>query len=594
VVKRITWLDVVIAISFAIFALAFQLQRWGGYDPAIFMGSDAGVYTEIAAAEAYPHLFVGDALLQRADNYNFYKIAHIFAIRTLGWLTGDYGKGMIFLLGPLVLTHLLGYYILGRVLYQNRFWAIILSLTTAVYISPPVSDDVGLLFDPIPGLAFGALLPYLLAAIIRFQDETDKWKIIMACCAGMIYIHPVSAPAWVFGLWLFYAFSNPDGLLAGQRIKRAIVLGMVAFLLALPFAVVYVGAHDTAPSDPVKVAAIRDAMEARIEPAYLNPISTIGVFFKWLLTDFRYTYFALLSLTVLLYDNRYQRKVRALVLLILGVVGFSIIFPSIEYLRTVYTGIPYQTEFIRPLKYVIPVIFVLSVWGLRALHARLALFGTTASIVSVLIGLLFVAYIHRKNPNVVDSIYPPIQAWFHGDFLPKKAKKNLLEVEAIRAVRQFTPEKSKLFVTSDRALEVRYAALRPVVFAYKDGSTFAFSNYSALLKWHDVYKKVGGRFKKTGYSPAELEQTMIPLARELDAEYILVFFGDYFEKLGSNIVSRNSMVAPKITQIATPAVFNGLKPIASLERNKEPYDLHLYGVSHIWSNRQYGLYRLIG
>ncbi|HEY6044469.1 MAG TPA: hypothetical protein VIU43_06185, partial [Nitrosospira sp.] len=451
-VKRISWLDAVVAISFAIFALAFQLQRWGGYDPAIFMGSDAGVYTEIAAAEAYPDLFIGDALLQRADNYNFYKVAHIFAIRTLGWLTGDYGKGMIFLLGPLVLTHLLGYYILGRVLYQNRFWAIILSLTTAVYISPPVSDDVGLLFDPIPGLAFGALLPYLLAAIIHFRDETDKWMIIMACCAGMIYVHPVSAPAWVFGLWLFYAFSNPDGLLAGQRIKRAVVLGMVAFLLALPFAVVYIGSHDTAPSDPLKVAAIRDAMEARIEPAYFHPISTIGVFFKWLLTDFRYTYFALLSLTFLLYDNRYKKKVRTLVVLIFGVVLFSIVFPSIEYLRTVYTGIPYQTEFIRPLKYVIPVIFVLSVWGLRALHARLALSGTTASIVSVLIGLLFVAYVHRKNPNVVDSIYQPIQAWFHGDFLPKKVEKNLLEVEAIRAVRQFTPEKSKLFVTSDRAL----------------------------------------------------------------------------------------------------------------------------------------------
>jgi hypothetical protein len=407
-------------------------------------------------------------------------------------------------------------------------------------------------------------------------------------------VHPVSAPAWVAGLWLLYAFSNPDGLLAGQRIKRAVVLGMIAFLIALPFAVVYIGSHDTAPSDPVKVAAIRDAIEARIEPAYLHPISTIGAFFKWLLTDFRYTYFALLSLTFLLYDNRYKKKVRTLVMLIFGVVLFSVVFPSIEYLRTVSTGIPYQTEFIRPLKYVIPVIFVLSVWGLRALHARLALSGTTASIVSVLIGLLFVAYVHRKNPNVVDSIYPPIQAWFHGDFLPKKAKKNLLEVEAIRAVRQFTPEKSKLFVTSDRALEVRYAALRPVVFAYKDGSTFAFSNYSALLKWHEVYKKVGGRFKKTGYSPAELEQTMIPLARELDAEYILVFFGDYFEKLGSNIVSRNNLGIPKIVPITAAVVSTSLTPVTPLEWNKGSSDVNLRGVSHVWSNGQYGLYRLTG
>ena len=87
--KSITWRDIAVVIAFAVFALAFQIQRWGGYDPVIFMGSDAGVYTEIAAAEAYPHLFIGDALLQRADNYSFYKVAHIFPIRTLGWLTGD-------------------------------------------------------------------------------------------------------------------------------------------------------------------------------------------------------------------------------------------------------------------------------------------------------------------------------------------------------------------------------------------------------------------------------------------------------------------------------------------------------------------------
>ena len=134
-------------------------------------------------------------LLENFANYKFYTTAHIFAIQALGWLTGDYGKGMIFLLGPLVLIHLLGYYLLGRVLYQNRFWALLLSLTTSVYILTPIGDDVGLMFDPLPGLAFGALLPYLLSAIIRFQDDPEKWKRLMACGAGLIYVHPVSGPA---------------------------------------------------------------------------------------------------------------------------------------------------------------------------------------------------------------------------------------------------------------------------------------------------------------------------------------------------------------------------------------------------------------
>src|SRR5438105_11190474 len=143
-----------IAVSFALFGLAFQIQRWGGYDPAIFMGGDAAVYTEVAAARANPHLFIGDTLLEHTDNYKFYKVAHIFLIQAIGWLTGDYGKGMVFLLGPLVVIHLLGYYILGRVLYRNRFWALILSLTTSVYVFTPVGDDVGLMFDALPGFAF--------------------------------------------------------------------------------------------------------------------------------------------------------------------------------------------------------------------------------------------------------------------------------------------------------------------------------------------------------------------------------------------------------------------------------------------------------
>ena len=83
------------------------MQRWGGYDPAIFMDSDAAQITEYAAARANPYLFIGDALLETIDNYKHYTTVHIFAIQTLGWLTGDYGKGMVFLLGPLVLIHLL-------------------------------------------------------------------------------------------------------------------------------------------------------------------------------------------------------------------------------------------------------------------------------------------------------------------------------------------------------------------------------------------------------------------------------------------------------------------------------------------------------
>ena len=568
--KTITSRDALIAIFFALFALAFQLQRWSGYDPVIFMGSDAANLTSFAAARANPHLFIGDTLLEDFENYKFYTTVHIFAIRALGWLTGDYGKGMVFLLGPLVLIHLLGYYLLGRVLYQNRFWALILSLTTSVYILTPVSDDVGLMYDPLPGFAFGALLPYLLSTIIRFQDDTDKWKLIMACCAGLIYVHPVSGPAWVFGLWLFYAVANPDGLAVRQRVRRAFALSIVAVVVALPFAVLYVSSHDTAPNDPVKVAAIMDAFKARIDPAFQNPIPTIRALFKWLLTDFYYTYFALLSLCFLLYGKNYRKEARALITVVSGVVLFSILIPCVEYFRTVNSGVPLQYDLIRPLKYVVPTIFVLSIWGLYALQERISQsikWEYISSAVSVLIGLTFVFYVHTKDPSVVRFVYPTMYAWLHGNLLPEKSAKALAHVEAIRAVRRFTPEKSKIFVTSeDSALQARFAALRPVVYAYKDGSIFAISNYDALLKWHEIYRKLGGRFKRAGYSPAELEQTFVPVARELDADYMLAYFGDYFKKIGSNVDS---------------------------SEKDDPRDVDLNGFSNVWSNLHYGLYKSV-
>jgi hypothetical protein len=566
--KTITWRDALIAISFALFALAFQMQRLDGSWNGIFVGSDAANLASFAAARANPHLFIGDALLENSDNVKYYTTVHVFAIQALGWLTGDYGKGMLFLLAPLVLLHLLGYYVLGRVLYQSRFWALILSLTTSVYILTPMGDVVGLMFDPLPRLAFGALLPYLLSAIVRFQDDTDKWKIIMACCAGLIYVHPVTAPAWMFALWLFYALSNPDGLAIGHRVRRAFALGIVALLVALPFAALYASSHDTAPNDPVKAATIMEAMRARIEPPLLNPIRTISGFFKWLLTDFYYTYFALLSLCFLLYGKTYRKEARTLITVVGGVVLFSTLIPS-----AAYSSLGFHT-LTRPLKDVVLLIFILSIWGLCALQERMSQSIKSAyisSVITVLIGLVFVFSVHRQDPTVVHFVYPTIHAWLHGNLLPGKTPKGLIHVEAIRAVRHFTPERSKIFVAADFALQVRYASLRPVVYAYKDGGSFAFSNYDALLKWHEIHKKLGrtntrgnsqARFEQAtpGYSPAELQQKIAPIARELDADYILV----YFEKIGTDADSGEKF-----------------------------HDIDLNGLSNVWSNLDYGLYRLV-
>jgi len=252
--------------------------------------------------------------------------------------------------------------------------------------------------------------------------------------------------------------------------------------------------------------------------------------------------------------------------------------------------VPYETDLIRPLKYVVPVIFVLSIWGLCAVQERLARSIKPeyfVTFVSVLVGLVFVVYVHRKDSHTAHFVYPTIQAWMHGNLLPEQPITQLVHVEAIRAVRDFTPEKSKVFVASAFALQVRYAALRPVVYAFKDGWFFTMSNYDALLKWYDTYKKLG-TISKTGYSPTEVKQTLIPIAKELNADYILVYFGSYFAR-----IKTNTGYGVKLTSTAnlmTSSVSsNGSDPIS----NQGPHHIDLDGLTRVWSNRQYGLYKLV-
>jgi hypothetical protein len=587
---RITWRDALIGILFALFAFAFQAQRRSDSYNGIFINGDAALYTAVAAARSNPQLFIGDTLLENPSNYNFYRPVHIPTIQTLGWVTGDYGKGLILLLGPLVWIHLIGYYLLGRVLYHNRFWALILSITTSVYILTPIGDDVGLMFDPLPGFAFGALLPYLLSVLIRYRDDTKKWIIIISCCAGFVYIHPVSAPAWVFGVWLSYVLSNPDKASLRHRVRRSFALGLAACCVALPFAVLYVSSHDHLPNDPVNIAAIRAAIEARVEPALFSPGSTIAEYSKWLLTDFHYTYFALLSVGLLWLSSKPDRRnTTVLITVITGVVAFTVLLPAAEYLATTSSEVPFQTDLVRPLKYVVPVIFILSVWGLcaaqrglnRSIKSKHAL-----SFIGLLVGVIFVICVHRKNSDVARFVYPTVRAWMHGKLLPQQPLTHLASLEAIRAVRDFTPEKSKVFVAAEFPLQVRYAALRPVVYAFKDGWFFTISNYAGLLRWHNTYKKLG-EISETGYSASEVRQTVIPVAKELKADYILIHFNDSWAGGGSG--SDDRVMSTSNAKLIRSDI--GLGEFDRMTRQR--VNIHFRGLADVWSNGQYGLFEIV-
>ena len=95
-------------------------------------------------------------------------------------------------------------------------------------------------------------------------------------------------------------------------------------------------------------------------------------------------------------------------------------------------------------------------------------------------------------------------------------------VDALVAVRQHTPPGATILPTSHE-LPIRFYALRPVVYAWKDGSPLAYTNHTALVKWYETYKEwMAEVASKKG--PAASIKALVALSHKLGADYLFVDF----------------------------------------------------------------------
>ena len=69
-------------------------------------------------------------------------------------------------------------------------------------------------------------------------------------------------------------------------------------------------------------------------------------------------------------------------------------------------------------------------------------------------------------------------------------RKNIKQqVELLEAIKSITPTGSRIMVPTDTLeLVIRYYSLRPLVFCYKDGEAFSYSNHADLLIWWQQFQ----------------------------------------------------------------------------------------------------------
>jgi hypothetical protein len=522
--KTVNWVDILLGILFLAVALFLFLSKIQGDYPHVIMGGDGGNILSFAAALDHPEYFKGDALLNNLNNFSIYATLNIPLIRWLNQYTGDYGLAFCILLVPQVFIQLMGFYILGRVLFKNRWWAFLLTLLVSMPFDINLEEIWGIILDPVSRFNFQALIPYLIALAIVWRNRPQRWPWIMVFAGLLVFVHPVSTPAWGMALWLGFIPFLPVAWTKGKRVAVMLGLGALFLLAASPFILNYMTHHIQGKSADYKLvyaiivnhfpqnllnvpAALMDFLIIAFKSGIL-PGSIVGLIVVWLL-------------------QRHDRSVLKLVLLwIMGIILVSVFLPWIEQsIERWYRIIPIETELVRGIRYFVFFMLILCLWPLAELSKRLkpSFASRTAIACGIIItGLWMMAY----HPDL--QVLGKTITCFTQERVVCTSSND--ESTLIAAIRTNAPQDAKFFASFANstkmsfALPIRSAGLRSLVYTFKDRGMMVYSNNDQLSSWDKTYRLIEYTHNEFNNDYAAQFPRYLNIAMNLGADYFVIDF----------------------------------------------------------------------
>lgn len=501
-------------LLFAVLALVCTALWWRGRVPFPFLGSDLANISSYAAALLHPERFVGDIAIGDPKSFRFYLAAHVPLLMVLGPWVGDFGGAALLLLPIVLLIQTLGFYVLGRLLFGHRFYAMLLALMSLGKVDLTI-DYIGSFHDVEPRFLFQAFLPWLLASVIRFGDRPSLWPMIMAGAGLLIYVHPVSAPSVAFatwlGLWAYRVETIPVAFL------RLLVAGVVFLLVSAPFLWVYLKSREYGASDDAGalLEAQRQLIGAEffdfrgyIREAMRNPV-VWGV-----------SVWGLTGLAVVIRQQGGGAPVRFLVLWAAGLLMASVGLTAVEQQWTALSNrLPLAIDLIRNIRYLPVILLISGFWGVLLLLVRLEHRRKVAVI------CVAVVYLLVNRPGMI-PFRETLQCWAQGKILcpPADSEELIASLAFLRdRLPQATPILSVVHPYSelDFTMAIRYHAFQPVVYSPKDGgSTLAYGNWRALRQWLEIRQAIGP-IQDQQIDSRERGDRALQLARQTGASVIV-------------------------------------------------------------------------
>ncbi len=535
VLSRFNWVEIFIFMAAMLFALGMFLGRWQGLFPFVHLNGDGGNIASFVAGRTNPEAFPRDFMLNESSNFQFYYTIHFPVLSALESVTHDYGMAFMLLYPFHIVVHIIGFYWLGRVLFQNRFYAALLALLTALPLPVSFGEGWGLSVpDALPRLTFQALLPYVLALAILWSHQPRRWFWIMVMVGLLIWVHPVSAPVWGFAIWLGFWRVVPPDWLPIKRLGWMFALGLVFLVMVAPYAVHYSNyfqhGRTTANYERLlEIFSFRWGDGSVFVNLWLGFEAFIAISYRTLLLGV-----AGILVAFLLSRGEERKNAGMVVLWLTALLLVSVVLPIIDHtIAFSQKQIPLQYDLVRGIRYTLMIAWIFIFWMMWALNR----YWRNRPYRFLVYGVMLVF-----STSMIYQAVPLTPFWdFVGCLrqgqLVCPGPRSIDFADLIAYIRDNT-EADAVMVGDDLAF--RYGARRSLAYSFRDANILAYTNHDRLEEWYSI-----ARESQTIAEIDALDQrtaSLIDFAREVEGDYLVL---DY--ETDSNIleiiVGQNAEIA---------------------------------------------------
>jgi hypothetical protein len=521
--KHLRLCDILIILTFLLFATLCHIGRTCAPPPEIDLRSgDAANIASFCAGLDNQALFKGDMILEDPKDFRFYWTIHIPLIRTINKITCSYGQAFLALFGFHIFLFLTGFYFLGILLLKSRFWAVLLSFVIITYGAVGVWGTYwGTWTEPIPRDTFVSLLGFLWFFAIYFHKSPKYWPIVMGFAGLLVYVHSVSAPAIAFSLWFAYWWFVPSNWSNSRKITYLFFCGIVFCVVAAPYIYNYFLVNLDSGTGETHLQ-IREIIDFK----YSRGISEDNI---WAIKTFLFTVLigcptvslGILGVLILFSCSEWRKNAEFKLILLwaTGVIIFLLLFIGGDRAFAYITDrVPVIPNLIRNARYIIPISLILFMMGVVCIERNFQNWiGKRIVYISIIVIMIYIL-----NPlGIVQQLR----------MFPVLGMKSLLTgyqptksplAEAVTAVDKLTLPGSRILPIGMDPLVIRYAAIRPVVWTYKDGGSLIISNHKKAFRWYQIKERFMETTIKARHFPEKRTIGYLQLSRELNAEYLLI------------------------------------------------------------------------